>query len=29
VYRYAVVQEGGLMVRSVMEEYLATEVLWD
>jgi hypothetical protein len=29
VYRYAVVQQGRLLVRSVMEEYLATEVLWD
>jgi hypothetical protein len=29
VYRYAVLQEGRLMVRSVIEEYLATEVLWD
>lgn len=29
VYRYAVVQQGRLLVRSVIEEYLATEVLWD
>jgi hypothetical protein len=29
VYRYAVVQEGRLTVRSVIHEYLATEVLWD
>ena len=29
VYRYAVVPEGRLMVRSVIHEYLATEVLWD
>jgi hypothetical protein len=29
VYRYAVVPEGGLMVRSIIQEYLATEVLWD
>ena len=29
VYRYAVVNEGGgLLVRSVIEEYLATEVYW-
>jgi hypothetical protein len=28
VYRYAVHQEGGLRVRSVLYEYLATEVLW-
>ena len=29
VYRYAVVDEGGgLLVRSVIEEYLATEVYW-
>lgn len=29
VYRYAVVQEGTLMVRSVIRNYLATEVSWD
>lgn len=29
VYRYAVVQRGGMMVRSVIQNYLATEVLWD
>lgn len=29
VYRYAVVQQGRMLVRSVIEEYLATEVLWD
>lgn len=29
VYRYAVIPEGGLIVRSVIHEYLATEVLWD
>lgn len=29
VYRYAVVPEGRLMVRSVIHEYLATEVRWD
>lgn len=29
VYRYAVVPEGRLMVRSVIHEYLATEVLWE
>lgn len=28
VYRYLVVQEGGLLVRSVIRNYLATEVLW-
>ncbi|AUX69167.1 hypothetical protein CHX26_06325 [Porphyrobacter sp. HT-58-2] len=29
VYRYAVFQEGTLTVRSVIREYLATEVRWD
>lgn len=29
VYRYAVAQEGTMMVRSVIFEYLATEVYWD
>jgi hypothetical protein len=29
VYRYAIIPEGRLTVRSVMHEYLATEVLWD
>ena len=29
VYRYAVQQAGGLRVRSVLCEYLATEVLWE
>lgn len=28
VYRYAVVQEGTLLVRSVIRNYLATEVFW-
>jgi len=28
VYRYAVAQDGGIMVRSVLYEYLATEVYW-
>lgn len=28
-YRYTVAQNGGLMVRSVLSEYLATEVRWD
>jgi hypothetical protein len=28
-YRYAVAQVGGMRVRSVVHEYLATEVLWD
>lgn len=28
VYRYAVDQQGGIRVRSVLYEYLATEVLW-
>lgn len=28
-YRYAVAQVGGMRVRSVIREYLATEVLWD
>ncbi len=27
-YRYAVEQESGLRVRSVLSEYLGTEVLW-
>jgi len=29
VYRYVVVQTGGLLARSVLFEYLATEVYWD
>lgn len=29
VYRYAVVQEGTILVRSVIFDYLATEVYWD
>jgi hypothetical protein len=29
VYRYAVTQDGGLRVKSVLFEYLATEVAWD
>lgn len=29
VYRYAVLQEGTLLVRSVIRNYLATEVFWD
>lgn len=28
VYRYSVSQEGGTRIRSVLFEYLATEVLW-
>lgn len=28
VYRYAVAQLGGMLVRSVLSEYLATEVFW-
>lgn len=28
VYRYAVTQDGGILVRSVIHEYLATEVYW-
>ncbi len=28
-YRYSVVQEGRILVRSVIAEYLATEVFWD
>jgi len=28
VYRYAVVQDGGVVVKSVLFEYLATEVRW-
>jgi hypothetical protein len=28
-YRYSVQQEGGLRVRSVLSEYLATEVQWE
>ena len=27
-YRYAVNQEGGVAVRSVIHEYLATKVIW-
>jgi hypothetical protein len=29
VYRYGIAQEGGILVRSVLSEYLATEVYWD
>jgi hypothetical protein len=29
VYRYAVAQTGGMLVRSVLFEYLATEVCWE
>lgn len=29
VYRYSVTQEGGILVKSVIAEYLATEVFWD
>jgi hypothetical protein len=29
IYRYAVFQEGNLTVRSVLRDYLATEVRWD
>jgi hypothetical protein len=29
IYRYSVSQFGGLRVRSVLSEYLATEVLWE
>jgi hypothetical protein len=28
IYRYAVAQGGGMLVRSVLSEYLATEVYW-
>lgn len=28
-YRYSVVQSGGILVRSVIAEYLATEVFWE
>lgn len=29
IYRYAVTQAGGMLVRSVLHEYLATEVYWE
>jgi hypothetical protein len=29
VYRYSVVDDGGIQVRTVLFEYLATEVRWD
>jgi hypothetical protein len=29
VYRYAVIQDGTFRVRSVVWDYLATEVYWD
>jgi hypothetical protein len=29
VYRYAVAQTGGMLVRSVLFNYLATEVCWE
>ena len=28
VYRYGVTQSGGILVRSVLFEFLATEVYW-
>ena len=28
VYRYAVSQTGGVLVRSILYDYLATEVFW-
>jgi hypothetical protein len=28
VYRYAVIQDGTMLVRSVIKDYLATEVFW-
>ncbi len=29
IYRYSVVDDGGIQVRTVVFEYLATEVRWD
>lgn len=29
IYRYAVFQEGGLVVRIVLHDYLAAEIVWD
>lgn len=29
IYRYAVFQAGTMMVRSVIRDYLATEVYWE
>lgn len=29
IYRYAVAQQGTMLVRSVLQDYLATEVYWD
>lgn len=29
IYRYAVLQDGGIVVKSVIREYLATETRWD
>ena len=29
IYRFAVMQTGGVTVRSIIREYLATEVIWD
>jgi hypothetical protein len=29
IYRYSVIQEGSMLVRSVIQEYLATEVFWN
>jgi hypothetical protein len=29
VYRYAVIQTGGMLVRMVLREYLAAEIVWD
>ncbi|WP_313553199.1 hypothetical protein [Brevundimonas sp.] len=29
VYRYAVIQDGGIVVKSVIRDYLATETRWD
>ena len=29
VYRFAVVDDGQFVVRTVIREYLATEVIWD
>ena len=29
VYRYAVLQDDGIIVRSVIAEYIASEVRWD
>ena len=29
IYRFAVLQDGSLAIRSIIREYLATEVVWD